>query len=96
MGYRKDREPTVLSEDQLIMCDWDNPLLGEVVTLSEACVLFGKKRNSLKNAVLTHKLQARRSFTGGDWLITLSSLINKYGKPLTLDNGKDILTWLKS
>ena len=72
------------------MSDYDDPLLGEVVTLGEAVQMWSKSRNALKNACLTGAVKARVSITGGAWLITVASLIERYGKPT-----KDVLSWLK-
>lgn len=92
MSIQKNtRAPSALED--LTMCDWDVPTLGEVVTMSEACVLWGKSRNAIKNAILTRKLAGRKAFTGGDWLITVTSLTEVYGK---LSSEKDVLSWLKS
>lgn len=79
------------AKDVFPMSDYDDPSLGEVVTLGEAMTIWQKSRSAMKNACLTGAVDARRSITGGSWLITVVSLINRYGKP-----EKDILSWLKS
>lgn len=52
--------------------------LGEVVTLSEACILTDASRGAIVNHCITRKISFRRSITGGEWLIDLNSLINHY------------------
>lgn len=78
-------------KDQYPMSDYKDPLLGEVVTIGEAMLLWKKSRNAIKNACLTRGVEARVSLTGGAWLITVSSLVERYGKP-----EKDVLQCLKS
>ncbi len=85
------RKSKMLPKDQLIMCDWSAPVLGMVVTLSEASLMWDKSHGALKNAVLMRKLEARRAFSGGDWLVTVSSLEKLWGKPQ-----ENILLCLKS
>lgn len=91
-----DRNPRILPESELVICDWSMPILGEVVTLSEACVMWGKSKNALKNAALTQKVAARKSFTGGDWLVSVESMVKVYGQPVVFEDEKDILSWLKN
>lgn len=93
MKERSNRAPQVLPTWELAMCEWSMPILGEVVTLSEACIIWGKSRNAVKNAVLTHRVTGRKAFTGGDWLLSVASLMEFYGKP---SEEKDMLTCLKS
>lgn len=80
----------ILPQEELVMCDWSDPSLGEVVTLSEACLMWEKSQTAMKQACFVH-LKARKSFSGGSWLISVASLIEHYGKP-----EKDILSCLKS
>lgn len=87
---RTTRTPHLLDEAGLEMCRWTTPVLAEVVTLSEAVVMFGKSVTAIKQAIYTHKVDARLSFTGGTWIITLESLIRRYGQPT-----KDVLSCLK-
>lgn len=63
----------------LTMCDWQDPVLAEVVTLAEACILFDRSQGAIKNVCLIGHVAARRSFTGGSWLISLTSLVKHYG-----------------
>ena len=93
MIERNTRAPKMLPNWELAMSEYHEAILGEIVTLSEACLIWGKSRNALKNAVLTHKIAGRRAFTGGDWLVSVASLITVYGKP---SEEKDVLSWLKS
>lgn len=89
MGEELDGKMNVA--DQYPMCDYSDPALGEVVSLGEACVIWKKSRNALKNACLVGRLESRKTLTGGSWLITTVSLTREYGKP-----EKDILSCLKS
>jgi hypothetical protein len=93
MEVRTTRAPKMLPNWELSMCEYSNPILGEIVTMSEACVIWGKSKNAIKNAVLTHRIEGRKSFTGGDWLLSVASVIEYYGKP---SDEKDMLSWLKS
>lgn len=90
---KSNRAPSVLPQWELAMCEWSEPMLGEVVTLSEACIIWQKSRTAIKNAVLTHRITGRKAFTGGDWLLSVASLIEYYGKP---SEEKDILSCLRN
>lgn len=65
----------------------ETPALGEVVTLAESLVITGKSRTAVINAVVGGKVKGRRSLTGGEWLIDLTSLVAYY--PAGANN-----TWL--
>lgn len=56
-------------------------LLGDVVTLSEAELLFKKHRSTIERAILKDKLETRKAITGGTILITIRSLIARWGEP---------------
>lgn len=62
-----------------ILCEYDHPVLATVCTLAEASYLWHISPAGLRDAIYRHKLDARKSFTGGDWLITVSSLEKRYG-----------------
>lgn len=50
-----------------------------VVTLAEAVILTGKSRTAIMLAIQTGKITGRPSFTGGEWLVVYTSLIDHYG-----------------
>lgn len=65
----------------LDLCVYEHPALACVVTLHEACVMWEKSETALRQAMYKHQIDARKSFTGGDWIITTASLIKRYGEP---------------
>jgi hypothetical protein len=64
-----------------MLCDYTSPLLATVCTLREACYMWNKSEATIKDAIYRGKVDARKSFTGGDWLITTASLEKRYGNP---------------
>jgi hypothetical protein len=79
---RLDIELTNLTADQLPAdCRYTSLLLGEVTTVNEAALLFGKGKSTVYIAVERGKLEYRRGLTGGALLITMRSLIKLWGEP---------------
>lgn len=64
------------------LCDYDSPVLATVCTLQEACYMWQKSETAIRMAIYQGRVQARKSFTGGDWLITTASLERRYGAPV--------------
>lgn len=64
-----------------ILCTYDHPSLSIVCTLHEACFMWQRSETAIRNDMYKHKIEARKSFTGGDWLISTASLIKLYGEP---------------
>lgn len=63
------------------VCAFEDPTLVPVVTLSEACLMWEKSETAMMHAILKGKINARRAFTGGDWLLSRVSVIRRYGQP---------------
>lgn len=63
------------------LCEYHHPTLALVCTLKEACYMWGKSEATIKHAIDRGHVQARKSFTGGDWIITTASLEKRYGEP---------------
>lgn len=85
------RRSKLLPKEELVMCDWDADVMGTVITVGEAAYMWDMSQKAVKNAAIKCKLIARRSFTGGDWLVSYQSMVSVYGQPK-----EDVLTWLKS
>lgn len=56
-------------------------ILGDVITMSEAELLWNKTRDTLYLAWALRKLEARKALTDGAVLFTVRSLIILYGEP---------------
>lgn len=54
-------------------------VLHQVVTISEAARLWGYHPDTLRNAIDTGRVNARKS--AGTWLISTASLMVRYGPP---------------
>jgi len=67
--------------DDTVFSEWDNPVLVDVITLSEASLMWGMYPGGIKQAIFTGKLSARRAITGGTWLISYVSMVKVYGNP---------------
>lgn len=70
-----------LVKDHEFVCEYDHPILATMCTLHEACFMWQRSETAVRNDMYRRKLDARKSFTGGDWLISVSSLEKLYGKP---------------
>lgn len=64
-----------------ILCEFDDPTLIPVVTLSEACLMWGKSETAVKTAMYKGQIAGRKPITGGDWLLSRVSLIKHWGQP---------------
>lgn len=62
-------------------CQFEDETLISVVSLREACIMWGKSETALRNAMIKGHVQCRKGFTGGDWLLSRHSLIKHYGQP---------------
>lgn len=62
-------------------CRFDDETLAATVTLSEACLMWGKSETTMTFAIHSGKIKARRSFTGGEWLLSRHSIVKRYGQP---------------
>lgn len=58
-----------------------DPSLQWVLTLSEASVMWGKSETALRVAMWKGQISGRKSFTGGNILISYLSLVDHYGEP---------------
>jgi hypothetical protein len=56
-------------------------ILGDVTSVSEAALLFGKGKSTIHAAIKNGKLESRLSLTGGAIHITMRSLIQLWGAP---------------
>lgn len=56
-------------------------ILGDVTSVSEAALLFGKGKSTIHAAIKNGKLESRLSLTGGAIHITMRSLIKLWGEP---------------
>jgi len=56
-------------------------ILGDVLTLPEAEIIFKKHRSTIERAILKRQIEARKAVTGGTVLITVRSLIARWGEP---------------
>lgn len=63
------------------LCDFEDPTLICVVTLSEASLMWGKSENAVRTAMYKGQIKGRKPVTGGDWLISRVSLIARWGQP---------------
>ena len=70
-------------------CLFDDKQLSSVITLQEACYFWAKSPRQVYYAIDKDKLSARKSVTGGSWLINRKSAINLWGEPHT-----DIDLWM--
>lgn len=70
-----------LADDPDFKYHYVNPALGEVVTLPEAVLLWGRNKDTVIRACERCMLERRTSLTGGTTLITVASLIKLYGTP---------------
>lgn len=57
------------------------PLLGSVVTRSEAEALWGRATTTIDMQIARGNLEARKAVTGGTVLITVKSLVALWGLP---------------
>lgn len=56
-------------------------VLGEVVTVPEILILWGKARITVDRAVMRGELEARTAITGGSMLVTYRSVVALWGEP---------------
>lgn len=56
-------------------------ILGDVTSVSEAALLFGKGKSTIHAAIKNGKLESRLSLTGGAIHITMRSLVKLWGAP---------------
>jgi hypothetical protein len=64
---------------------YDNALLGQVVTLAEACEMWGKSRTAMVNQIEKGRIASRRAVSGGTRLLVVADIIDIYGKPKKFD-----------
>ena len=62
--------------------EYSNPVLAEVITLTEACWLWGKSKKTFLYAIWRDNIDARKSLTGGNWMIATSSAVTHFGEPI--------------
>lgn len=60
--------------------EYANTLLGEVVTVPEACIIWSKARQTVDDAIKYRKLESRLAITGGTYLITVRSCVQLWGE----------------
>jgi hypothetical protein len=60
---------------------YSNRVLGDVVTLPEAVMLWKKNRSTVVMAIAKGGLSARKTLSDGTVLITVGSLIARWGEP---------------
>lgn len=69
-----------------VRMEWEqritDPMLTCMVTKAEAMALYEKAGTVIDYAIMRNELSARKSFTGGSWLITMKSLRDLYGEPV--------------
>lgn len=63
-------------------CRFTDETLVSTVTLSEACHMWQKSETAMMFALMSGKIKGRRSFTGGEWLLSRVSLVKRYGQPV--------------
>jgi hypothetical protein len=63
-------------------CQFVDRMLGMVITIQEACIFWGKSRRTVDWAILRDEVTARKSVTGGTWLLTYYSCMEKWGEPI--------------
>lgn len=68
---------------------FENKLLSMVVCLQEVCVMWGKSPRQVHYAIDNGHIEARKSFTGGTWLIVYYSVCEHWGEPV-----KPITGWM--
>lgn len=70
---------------QLLFQDenYTSPNLAHVVTLREVCFLWGKSPRQVYYGIDRGHLHARKSVTGGSWLLDYQSVISHWGEPET-------------
>lgn len=75
---------------QLIFNDenYTSPTLAQVATLREVCYLWGKTPRQVYYAIDRGHVHARKSVTGGSWLLDYESVVKHWDKP-----NKDITEW---
>lgn len=62
-------------------CSFDDPTLCAVMTVREASLMWGKSETAIFHAIYRKHISGRKSFTGGDWIISRHSMIAHYGEP---------------
>jgi hypothetical protein len=75
------RRRVKLLPDYQDACWFTDPTLVPVVTLSEAVFMWGKSETAIMHQINKRQIAARRSVTGGEWLVSRVSLVKKYGQP---------------
>lgn len=61
---------------------FDNQELAQVVTLQEVCKLWGKSPRQVHWAIDRDHVAARKSITGGTWLLLYNSVTSHWGDPV--------------
>lgn len=70
---------------------FEDPALTCMVTLAEAAYMWGKSTTAIHTAYLKKQISGRKSFTGGDIMISYHSIVKHYGQPK-----KDVFSCLLS
>lgn len=60
---------------------FDDAILAEVICLQEVCKLWGKSPRQVHWAIDRDHVSARKSITGGTWLINYRSVVLHWGLP---------------
>ncbi len=64
---------------------YDNAVLGQVITLAEAIVMWGKSRTAFINQIEKGRIASRRAVSGGTRLLVVADIIKLYGQPKKFD-----------
>lgn len=74
------KQPTLI-DGYDILCEFEDPTLCAVYTLSEAALVWGKSQTAIRHHMITGAIKCRKPVTGGDWLLSRHSLVAKFGEP---------------
>jgi hypothetical protein len=81
-GNYNKRSKSIPELSIVFECQFTDPLLNVVVTLPEAAIMYQKSKPEVHRAIDSERIVARKSFSGGAWLITLHSLKQCWGEPI--------------
>ena len=60
---------------------YHNPVMATLVTSGEVVALFGVTRKQVQWAIWRDHVRARKSVTGGTWLLHYGDCVKYFGKP---------------
>lgn len=79
----------MLNSDFDVDTIFEDRRLASVLCLQEVCIMWGKSPRQVHWAIDRDQVIARKSFTGGTWLLSYDSVLQFWGEP-----EKSITEWM--